>query len=66
MATVFEYKEIVGVSTSSIEDAIKNGVAMVAAEATVAWFEILSIRGRLVDADTLEYQVTVKVGCKTS
>ena len=64
MAAVFEYKEVVGISTESIESAIKQGLDAVSAEYNVAWFEVVSFRGRMADADTLEYQVTVKVGCK--
>ncbi len=65
MATVFEYKEVVGVSTESIEAAIKQGLDAVSADYNVAWFEVLSLRGRMVDAGTIEHQVTVKVGCKS-
>ena len=64
MAAVFEYKEVVGISTESIESAIKQGLDAVAVDYNVAWFEVISFRGRMVDAEILEYQVTVKVGCK--
>lgn len=65
MATVFEYIEIVGTSTSSIEEAVRAAVESVGATRKVAWFEIANVRGRLVDATGgIEYQVTVKFGCK--
>ena len=64
MASVFEYKEIVGIATESVEDAIQAGLEDVSQQFQVAWFEVISIRGRMVDATTTEYQVTLKIGCK--
>ncbi len=64
MASVFEYKEVVGISTESIEAAIKQAIDAVAAEYSIGWFEVLSFRGRVADASAIEYQVTVKIGCK--
>jgi flavin-binding protein dodecin len=64
MASVFEYKEIVGISTESIEAAVQEGLNEVSLAYQVAWFEVLSVRGRMVDAATTEYQVTIKVGCR--
>lgn len=65
MASVFEYKEVVGISTESIEAAIRQAVDAVSVDYNIGWFEVLSFRGRVVDAATVEYQVTVKFGCKT-
>ncbi|MCB2205690.1 dodecin domain-containing protein [bacterium] len=64
MASVFEYKEIVGISTENIEAAIQEGLNDASANYHVAWFEVVSVRGRMVDATTTEYQVTLKIGCK--
>lgn len=64
MASVFEYKEVVGISTANIEAAIQEGLNEVSQNYDVAWFEVVSTRGRMVDASTTEYQVTLKVGCK--
>jgi flavin-binding protein dodecin len=65
MATVFEYIEVVGTSQTSIEDAVRAALDSVRAQRTVAWFEIVSTRGRLLDAsDAVEYQVAVRFGCK--
>ena len=65
MNTVFEYSEYVGTSTNSIEDAVKAAVTAVSATRKVGWFEIVSVRGRVVDgSNELEYQVTVRFGCK--
>lgn len=64
MPAVFAYKEVVGVSSVSVEDAIQKAVDAVAAQSPVAWFEVASVRGRVMDGGALEYQVTVKAGCK--
>jgi flavin-binding protein dodecin len=65
MTHAFEYSEYVGISTVSIEDAMKKAVEAVSATKKVAWFEVLSVRGRVAAPDgTLEYQVTLKFGCK--
>lgn len=64
MPTAFEYKEVVGISTESIEAAIKEGLKQISLTAQVAWFEVLSMRGRMVDEDTVEHQVSIKVGCR--
>ena len=64
MATTFEYKEVVGISNESIEAAIQAGLQEVSIKFQVAWFEMASVRGRMVDAETTEYQVTLKIGCR--
>ena len=64
MAKVFEYREVVGISPASIEEAIKQAVGALSENYVVAWFEVLSTRGRKLEGDELEYQVTVKAGCK--
>ena len=64
MASVFEYKEIVGISNETVEAAIQEGLRDVSQGYQVAWFEVVSIRGRMVDAETTEYQVTLKIGCR--
>ncbi len=64
MASVFEYKEVVGISIESVEAAIQEGLTEVSADYQVAWFEAVSIRGRMVDEKTTEYQVTLKIGCR--
>ena len=64
MPAVFEYVEVVGVSTTSYENAIEQAVAFVAKSKQIGWFEVLSTRGRVVEDGKLEYQVTVKCGTK--
>jgi dodecin len=55
--------EIVGTSDESVHQAIRNGVRR-ASESTrhLDWFEVVQIRGRVVDGDIEQFQVTMKVG----
>ncbi|MFZ1730172.1 MAG: dodecin family protein [Bacteroidota bacterium] len=64
MPAAFEYREIVGISNDSIEAAIKEGLYEASKTHQVAWFEVASMRGRMVDDDTVEYQVSLKIGCR--
>ncbi len=64
MPSAFEYKEVVGISTENIEAAIKEGLDEAAKTHHVAWFEVLSMRGRVTDANEVEYQVSLKIGCR--
>ena len=55
--------ELVGSSTSSIEDAINNALA----EANKSiknpeWFEVTENRGHIKDGKAAQFQVTLKVG----
>jgi flavin-binding protein dodecin len=55
--------EIVGTSSDSVDEAIRNGIAR-AAETTrgLDWFEVQSVRGQLADGAVTHVQVTMKVG----
>ncbi len=64
MPTAFDYKEVVGISNNSIEAAVKEGLDEVSKNFHVAWFEVVSMRGRMVDDDIVEYQVSLKIGCR--
>ena len=67
MAAAFEYVDIVGISTASFEDAVKQAVTAASATRAAAWFEGVSTRGRVVEpSKDLEFQVTVRFGCKMS
>jgi flavin-binding protein dodecin len=60
---IYKKIELVGASTTSIEDAITN--ALTRAQKTIRnmrWFEVLETRGQIVDGKVNEWQVTVKVG----
>jgi flavin-binding protein dodecin len=57
--------ELVGSSTSSIEDAINNAIAE--ANKTIRnleWFEVTETRGHIKDGKAAHFQVTLKVGFK--
>ncbi|WP_286238511.1 dodecin [Neptuniibacter halophilus] len=55
--------EVVGSSTTGIEDAIENAIAE--CNKTIAnmdWFEVVETRGHLNQGKVAHYQVTLKVG----
>ena len=59
----YRVTEIVGTSTESVEQAIRNGIAR--ANQTLRnldWFETTEIRGHLADGEIKHFQVTLKVG----
>jgi flavin-binding protein dodecin len=59
----YRLTEIVGTSTSGVDDAVRNGLAR--ANQTIRhldWFEVKEIRGHIVDGEVEHYQVTMKVG----
>ena len=60
-----EAEKIVGTSTEGIEDAIDHALAR--ARKTLRnldWFEVVEIRGRLLDRSVEHYLVTLKLGFK--
>lgn len=62
-AHVYKIVELVGSSTSSTDDAIRNAVAK--ASQTIRhldWFEVVETRGHIADGKIAHYQVTLKVG----
>jgi flavin-binding protein dodecin len=55
--------EIVGTSTESLHQAIRNGISR--ASQTVRnldWFEVGTIRGHIADGEVAHFQVQMKVG----
>ena len=60
---VYRVTEIVGTSTTSIDDAIRNAVGR--ANATLRhldWFEVTEIRGHIQEGTVAHVQVGLKVG----
>jgi flavin-binding protein dodecin len=57
---------VVGTSSESVQQAIRNGVATAAKSVrNLNWFEVDEIRGHLSDeGEVLHFQVTMKVGFK--
>ena len=61
----FRVIEIVGTSTVSVSEAIRNGVARAAETLRhLDWFEVTGTRGYIKDGAVAHFQVTLKVGFK--
>ena len=62
---VYEKIEVVGSSPVSIEESVKNAVAMVAdTHKTLRWLEIVETRAQIDNNQVAHWQVTVKVGAR--
>ena len=60
---VYRVTEIVGTSTESVQQAIRNGIERAAKTLRhVDWFETTQIRGNVTDGSVEHFQVTMKVG----
>ena len=60
---VYKKVELVGSSTTSIEDAIKNAIATASKSLKLLeWFEVAETRGHIADGKVAHYQVVLKVG----
>jgi hypothetical protein len=60
---VYKKLELVGSSSTSIEDAVSNALAR--AQKTIRnmrWLEVVETRGHIEDGKVADWQVTVKVG----
>ncbi|MDP4176009.1 MAG: dodecin domain-containing protein [Bacteroidota bacterium] len=64
MSKSFEILELVGISTESASDAVKNVIFEANKISPVAWFQVSEERGRVTPEGKIEFQVTVKVGRK--
>lgn len=60
---VYKVVELVGSSTISSDDAIRNAITR-AAETLhhLNWFEVVETRGHIADGKVAHFQVTLKVG----
>nr|WP_208383014.1 dodecin [Modestobacter marinus] len=55
--------EIVGSSTTSVDDAIRTAVRKASETVRhIEWFQTQEIRGQVVDGDVAYFQVTMKIG----
>jgi flavin-binding protein dodecin len=55
--------EIVGTSTKSVNDAMRNGVRRASRTLrNLDWFEVAEVRGAISEDEISSYQVTMKVG----
>jgi dodecin len=60
---VYRLSEIVGSSTTSVDDAVRAAVRKAAETVrNIEWFQTQEIRGQVVDGDVAYFQVTVKIG----
>lgn len=59
----YKVSEIVGTSADGIDSAIRSGLARAATTLRgLDWFEVMSMRGRIVEGQVEQFQVTMKVG----
>jgi flavin-binding protein dodecin len=60
---VYKVVEVVGTSTSSIDDAIRNAVETAAQTIRrIDWFEVVETRGHVEDGKVAHFQVALKIG----
>jgi hypothetical protein len=60
---IYSISEIVGTSTSSIDDAVRGAVERAAKTLhNLDWFEVTGLRGHIEDNELRHFQVTLKVG----
>lgn len=60
---VYRVVEIVGSSTESVDDAIRNAISEAGKSIReLRWYEVKGIRGEILDGAVGHFQVTLKVG----
>jgi dodecin len=60
---VYKLVELVGSSTTSIEDAVQNAIGKANASIrNMRWFEVVETRGYIENGKVAYWQVTVKLG----
>ena len=64
MSKTFEVIERVGISTVSLEDAVREVVQEANSEKKIGWFEVIEQRGRITSDGKIEFQVKVRIGRK--
>jgi dodecin len=59
----YRVTELVGTSTESLDAAIRNGIGRASRKLrNLDWFEVVQIRGQIVDGTVEHFQVGLKVG----
>jgi flavin-binding protein dodecin len=59
----YRVSELVGTSTDSIDDAIRNGVRRASKTLRhLDWVEVTEIRGQVIDGEVQHFQVGLKIG----
>lgn len=62
-SNVYRKTEIVGSSTTGVDDAISTAITRASATLRgLDWFEVTEIRGHIEDGAVAHYQVSMKVG----
>jgi dodecin len=65
MSATYQLLEIVGTSSVSSDDAIRNGIRKVSGPSRqVDWFEVQETRGQVKEGQVAQFQVTLKVGIR--
>ena len=60
---IYKTVELVGSSTSGVEEAIGNAIARAARTLrNLRWFEVVETRGEIAEDRVAHWQVTLKVG----
>jgi flavin-binding protein dodecin len=60
---VYRLSEIVGSSTTGVDDAIRTAIRKAAETVrNIEWFEVKEVRGQVADGEVAYFQVTLKVG----
>lgn len=60
---IYKVIELVGSSTTSSDEAIRNAIARASKTLkNLDWFQLVETRGHLVDGQIAHFQVTLKVG----
>jgi flavin-binding protein dodecin len=55
--------EVVGTSDEDVNNAIRNGIKRASQTLRhLDWFEVVEVRGAIMDGEVAHYQVTMKVG----
>lgn len=59
----YRVTEIVGTSPEGVSEAVQNGIKRAGQTLRhLDWFEVMGIRGQIVDTEVSHYQVTMKIG----
>ena len=59
----YRVTEVVGTSTESVQQAVRNAVRRASATLrNLDWFELSEVRGTITDGDVGEFQATVRIG----
>ena len=62
---VYKHIELIGSSTTSVEDAIQTAIAKASKTLRdLQWVEVVETRGHIQDGRVAHWQVTLKVGLK--